>query len=105
MKREGKGAPAGGQVEFTRGGHRRLVRRVAGEADEVSAPDLLRPVVLRYLKHRLRDPDLAEAVARIESAKRSRRRVPDNVTGIPVRSGKVRRGRQSTKNGDARRGD
>ena len=74
-----RGAPVV-QVNFTLDPHWRLVLRLAAEADDVSVPDLLRPVVLRYLRSRLRDEDLAEAVAHIENAKRSRRRVPDNVT-------------------------
>ena len=105
MTRDPERAPTGVQVNFTLEPHWRLVLRLAAEADEVSVPDLLRPVVLRYLRHRLRDPDLAEAVARIESAKRSRRRVPDNVTDMPARPAKVQRGRQSTKSRGARRPD
>ena len=71
------------QVNFTLDPHWRLVLRLAAEADGLSVPDLLRPVVLRYLKGRLRDEDLAEAVARMERSRRTRRRVPDNVAAIP----------------------
>lgn len=88
-----RGVP-GMQVNFTLEPHWRLVLRLAAEADDVSVPDLLRPVVLRYLRNRLRDDDLAEAVARIENAKRSRRRVPDNVATMPKK--KPSRTRKST---------
>jgi hypothetical protein len=70
----------GQQVNFTLDPHWRLVLRLAAEADGVSAPDLIRPVVMRYLRNRMRNEDLREAVARIEQVKRSRRGVPDNIT-------------------------
>ena len=72
----------GQQVNFTLDAHWRLVLRLAAEADNVSAPDLIRPVVMRYLRYRMRDEDLREAVARMEHAKRSRRGTPDNVTPL-----------------------
>lgn len=71
------------QVNFTLDAHWRLVLRVVAEADGVSVPDLLRPVVVRYLRRRMRDDDLREAVTRIELVKRARQGVPDNVRPIP----------------------
>jgi hypothetical protein len=71
------------QVNFTLDPHWRLVLRLAAEADGVSAPDLIRPVIMRYLRNRMRNEDLREAVARIERVKRSRHGVPDNITPIP----------------------
>lgn len=71
------------QVNFTLDPHWRLVLRLAAEADGVSAPDLIRPVVMRYLRRRMRDEDLREAVSRIEQVRRSRLGVPDNVTNMP----------------------
>lgn len=76
----------GQQVNFTLDPHWRLVLRMTAEADGVSVPDLLRPVVMRYLRGRMRNEDLQEAVARIELVRRSRRAVPDNVTLIPKSS-------------------
>jgi hypothetical protein len=74
------------QVNFTLDAHWRLVLRVVAEADDVSVPDLLRPVVVRYLRRRMRNDDLKEAVARIELMKRARQGVPDNVRPIPAPS-------------------
>ena len=74
---------AAAQVNFTLDPRWRLVLRLAAEADGVSVPDLLRPIVMRYLKGRLRDEDLAEAVARIEKSRRTRRGLPDNVAETP----------------------
>lgn len=71
------------QVNFTLDAHWRLVLRVVAEADDVSVPDLLRPVVIRYLRRRMRDEDLREAVSRIEIVKRAKQGVPDNVRPIP----------------------
>lgn len=71
------------QVNFTLDAHWRLVLRITAEADGVSVPDLLRPVVVRYLRRRMRNDDLHEAVARIELVKSARQGVPDNVTPIP----------------------
>ncbi len=61
------------QVNFTLEAHWRLVLRLAAEADGVSVPDLLRPVVVRYLKGRMRNEDLAEAVTRIDKVQQSRK--------------------------------
>ncbi len=72
------------QVNFTLDPHWRLVLRLAAEADGVSAPDLIRPVVMRYLRRRMRDEDLREAVTRIEQVRRSRLGLPDNVTSMPT---------------------
>lgn len=83
------------QVNFTLDPHWRLVLRIAAEVDGVSVPDLLRPLVVRYLRRRMRDPDLAEAVARIEELRRARKQVPDNITVMP--------GQVAAKPGDSRR--
>jgi hypothetical protein len=74
---------SGQQVNFTLDPHWRLVLRLAAEAEGVSVPDLIRPVVMRYLRGRMRNADLQEAVGRIEQIKQSRRSVPDNITPIP----------------------
>ena len=71
------------QVNITLDSHWRLVLRVVAEADGVSVPEVLRPVVMRYLKRRMQDEDLREAVSRIESLRRARNRVPDNITSLP----------------------
>jgi hypothetical protein len=71
------------QVNFTLDPHWRLVLRVVAEAEGVSVPDLLRPVVMRYLQRRMKDDDLREAVARIESHRRTRSHIPDNITQMP----------------------
>ena len=76
-------AGTGQQVNFTLDEHWRLVLRVAAEADGVSVPELVRPVVMRYLRNRMRDEDLREAVTRIEQVRLSRRGVPDNITTMP----------------------
>jgi len=90
---------SGQQVNFTLDQHWRLVLRLAAEADGVSVPDLVRPVILRYLRNRMRNEDLREAVARIEQVKRSRRGALDNITHIPKagrpRSSRKTRGSQS----------
>jgi hypothetical protein len=70
------------QVNFTLDPHWRLVLRVVAEAEGVSVPDLLRPVVIRYLKRRMKNEDLLEAVSRIESHKKARRGAPDNITRL-----------------------
>jgi hypothetical protein len=72
------------QVNFTLDPHWRLVLRIVAEADGVSVPDLLRPVVIRYLRRRMRDEDLQEAVARIENVRRTRSLMPDNITPLPA---------------------
>lgn len=88
------------QVNFTLDEHWRLALRLTAETDGVSVPELLRPLVIRYLKGRLRDPDLAEAVARIEKSRKARRQVPDNVAAISAPGAKRRptRGRRSVGN-------
>jgi Mg-chelatase subunit ChlI len=86
------------QVNFTLDAHWRLVLRLAAEADDVSVPDLIRPVIMRYLRNRLRDEDLREAVARIEQVRRSRQGVPDNVKSLP----RGDHSRRSRKAGDSR---
>jgi hypothetical protein len=83
MSEASRRARTGEQVNFTLDPHWRLVLRLAAEADDVSAPDLIRPVIMRYLRNRMRDEDLREAVERIEKVKRSRRGVPDNITPMP----------------------
>jgi hypothetical protein len=83
MSEASRRARTGQQINFTLDPHWRLVLRLAAEADGMSVPDLIRPVVMRYLRSRMRNEDLREAVARIEQVKRSRRGVPDNITRIP----------------------
>lgn len=73
-----------GQVNFTLDPHWYLVLRLAAEADDTSVPDLIRPVIMRYLRGRMRDGDLREAVERLEQHRLSRRSVPDNITAIPT---------------------
>ncbi len=46
------------------------------------ALDLIRAVTMYYLRHRMRDGHLREAVAWIEQAKRSRYGMSDNITSI-----------------------
>lgn len=70
------------QVNFTLDPHWRLVLRVVAEAEGLSVPDLLRPVVMRYLQRRMKDEDLREAVRRIESHRRARSGAPDNITPL-----------------------
>lgn len=72
----------GQQVNFTLDPHWRLVLRVVAEAEGVSVPDLLRPVVMRYLRRRMRDEDLLEAVSRIENVRRTRKGIPDNIMSM-----------------------
>ncbi len=81
------------QVNFTLDPHWRLVLRLAAEAEGMSVPDLLRPVVMRHLRRRMQDEDLREAVARIENVRRTRSGVPDNVTTIatPTKAGRGQR--------------
>lgn len=85
----------GQQVNFTLDEHWHLVLRVIAEADGVSVPELIRPVVLRYLRNRLRDEDLREAIARIEQHRLARRRAPDNITAMPKVRGRARRPKPS----------
>ena len=95
------------QVNFTLDPHWRLVLRVVAEADGVTAPELIRPVVLRYLRNRMRNEDLKEAVARIERVRRSRQGVPDNVTPIPravPRQGRQRKPSGSRSSSTAEKG-
>lgn len=71
------------QVNITLDAHWRLVLRVVAEADGVSVPDLLRPVVMRYLRRRMQNEDLREAITRIESLRKARSGVPHNITSLP----------------------
>lgn len=89
MARASKGNTPVPQVNFTLDAHWRLVLRLVAEADSVTVPDLLRPVVLRYLRGRLRDKDLAEAVARIEKVQDAKRRIPDNLAILPKNAAKT----------------
>lgn len=85
---------AGQQVNFTLDPHWRLVLRIAAEVDGVSVPELLRPLVVRYLRRRMSNPDLAEAVARVEGLRRTKARIPDNIALLPGQSSsKSRRNR------------
>ena len=84
MSEASRRANPGQQVNFTLDPHWRLVLRLAAEADGLSAPDLVRPVIMRYLRNRMRNEDLREAVARIEQVRRSRQGVPDNIMPMPA---------------------
>lgn len=99
MTRRVRSSTSSVQVNVTLDPHWRLVLRLAAEADGQSVPDLLRPVVVRYLRSRLRNEDLAEAVSRMEKIQQSRHTVPDNVTPLggqgaprPSRRGGTREG-------------
>jgi hypothetical protein len=70
------------QVNFTLDAHWQLALRLVAAADEVSVPDLVRPVIVRYLRNRLREDDLREAVARIERVRRSGQGVPDDAKRV-----------------------
>src|SRR5579872_1516301 len=78
------------QVNFTLDPHWLLVLRLTAEADGVSVPDLVRPVVMRYLRRRMRNDDLREAVSRIEHVKQSTRTVVDNIRPMPKPPGSPR---------------
>jgi hypothetical protein len=77
-----RASSASQQVNFTLDPHWRLVLRVVAEAEGVSVPDLLRPVVMRYLRRRMKEEDLREAVSRIESHRKARSGVPNNITRL-----------------------
>jgi hypothetical protein len=62
--------------------HWHLVLRLLAERDGATVPELLRPVIIRFLRSQERkDVDLAEAVARLE---RSREAAQARRTGVPL---------------------
>lgn len=76
-----------------------LVLRTAATRDGVSLSELLRPVVERYARRRLRDPNLATAVTSLEASHREEQeRRNARRGGAPVTSLRGRNTRETPNN-------
>lgn len=86
--------------------HWHLVLRLLAEREGSTVPELLRPVIIRFLRREeTKDVDLAEAVSRLE---RSREVAQTRRTGkplahvTPIRRPHTQQGRKSAKPKDAK---